>query len=100
METERIQCSIRDSKLFFLKEDCVELFGAKAGKEIFARMENRYNELCGNADFKGSEAIRYHLTMNLYPTMAYYQVLREYGFEQEDALTYVRKKHENTYHLR
>ena len=92
METERIQYSIRDSKLFFLEEDCVKLFEAKAGKEIFARAENRYNELCGNADFKGSEAIRYHLTMNLYPTMAYYQVLREYGFEQEDALTYVRKE--------
>ena len=53
METERIQYSIRDSKLSFLEEDCVKLFGAKAGKEIFARAENRYNELCGNADFKG-----------------------------------------------
>lgn len=70
----------------------MKLFGAKAGKEIFTRTENRYNELCGNADFKDSEAIRYHLTMNLYTTMAYYQVLREYGFEQEDALSYVRKE--------
>ena len=39
METERIQYSIRDSKLFFLEEDCVKLFGAKAGKEIFTTVK-------------------------------------------------------------
>ena len=46
METERIQYSIRDSKLFFLEEDCVELFGAKAGKEIFARTERNIGKRC------------------------------------------------------
>ena len=83
---------LKDTKLFFLEEDCAEQFGVDKGKEFFTRTEKRYDDLCGNADFKGNEAIEKHLTTNLFPTLAYYQALREEGFGQEDALVYVRKE--------
>ena len=67
--------NIRNSKLFFLEEDCIKQFGADKGKIIYNLSARRYEALCENADFQGNTEIEYHLIKNLYPTMAYYQAL-------------------------
>ena len=84
--------NIKDSKLFFLEEDCEKQFGSDKGKTIYSLTARRYEELCEPADFQGNTEIEYHLTMNLYPTMAYYQTLQEYGLSKEEALAFTRRE--------
>jgi len=83
---------IRDTKLFFLEEDCVIQFGKDEGRRIYAQTSARYENLCNSADYKNNDEIRYHLTKNLLPTLAYYQALQEHGFSKKEALSYVRKE--------
>ena len=84
--------NIRNSKLFFLEEDCIKQFGADKGKIIYNLSARRYEALCENADFQGNTEIEYHLIKNLYPTMAYYQALQEYGLSKEETLAFTRKE--------
>ena len=84
--------SLKNTHLSFLEEGCAAQFGADKGQELYAQTQQRYADLCVNADYKGNDAIKTHLTKNLFPTLAYYQTLREQGFAQEEALTYVRKE--------
>jgi len=83
---------LKETKLFFLEEDCIKQFGEDKGEEIFQSTARYYEKLCSQADYRKNTEIEYHLTMNLYPTMAYYQALRKYGFSKEDALTHVRRE--------
>ena len=71
MMEKRYVMNIKNSKMFFLEEDCIKQFGAKTGEEIYRLATRKYEELCEHADFKGNTEIEYHLTMNLYPAMAY-----------------------------
>lgn len=80
------------TKLFFLKNDCLEEFGEQKGNEIYSSAESIYEQLCREADYKNDEAITFHLTMNLFPTMAYYKSLRSMGYNQDSALAYVKKE--------
>lgn len=82
--------NLKDTKLFFLEEDCIRQFNRDRGKAIYRQAEERYEKLTGHADYRGNEAVKTHLTMNLYPAMAYYQALQEEEFSQEDALAFVR----------
>ena len=83
---------IKDTKLFFLEEDCKKQFGEDKGEEIFQSAARHYEKLCYQADFRKNAEIEYHLTMNLYPTMAYYLALQESGSSKEEALSLVRKE--------
>lgn len=82
--------TIRDTQLYFLEADCLEQFGSDQGRHIFSLTEETYERLCQGADDRSSRAIREHLTMNLYPTMAYYRALREVGYPEAEALSLVR----------
>ena len=84
--------NIKDTKLFFLEKDCKKQFGADKGKEIFQSAAKRYEELCRQADFRENTEIEYHLTMNLFPALAYYQALQMYGLSKEEAISLVRKE--------
>lgn len=84
--------TLAETKFFFLKEDCMNLFGDEKGSEIYNLTEALYQNLCSHADYKNNDAIEFHLTMNLYPAMAYYKVLQQMGYNKENALTYVRKE--------
>ena len=88
----RRRVTLNDTKLFFLKEDCINHFGKGKGIKIFSAAEAIYAKLCAAADYKNNKAIRFHLTMNLYPTMAYYKALRQVGYEEAEALVLVRKE--------
>jgi hypothetical protein len=45
-----------------------------------------------DADYKNNKAIEFHMSMNLYPTMAYYKALRNMGYNEDDTLIYIRKE--------
>ena len=81
-----------NTKLFFLKEDIFKEFGKEKGKQIYENTENQYNKFILSADCRKSEAIKYHLTTNLFPTMAYYKALLDSGYDINTALSYVRKE--------
>ena len=83
---------IKDTKLYFLEKDCLKLFGPEEGRSLYSKVNQRYNDLCNHSDFRNNKEIEYHLTMNLYPAMSYYQVLLENGLSKEEALMYVRKE--------
>ncbi len=84
--------SLAETKLFFLKEDCIVLFGNEKGEKIYKLAEKIYEKLCANANYQNSDAIEFHLSMNLYPTMAYYKALRNMGYPEDETLMYVRKE--------
>ncbi len=78
------------TNLPFLREDCIEVFGAEQGGRIFDEALAIYGELVGAADFRGSEAVRYHMTAKLFPAMSYYKALQACGVA--DALRMVRRE--------
>ncbi|MBQ3704724.1 MAG: L-2-amino-thiazoline-4-carboxylic acid hydrolase [Oscillospiraceae bacterium] len=84
--------NLKETKLFFLEEDCINQFGSEKGRKIYSLTAVRFDDLLRKADHHGNGEIEFHLTMNLYPTMAYYQALQKYGLSKEDALSLVRKE--------
>ena len=84
--------NLNDTKLCFLEEDCVNQFGSDKGKAVYSLAAQRFEALLSRADYRGSKEIKFHLTMNLYPTMAYYQTLQQYGLSKGEALSLVRKE--------
>lgn len=68
-----------NTNLPFLKDDCIKIFGEERGGRIFARAVEIYDGLVSAADFRGSEAIKYHMTVKLFPAMSYYKALQSFG---------------------
>lgn len=83
---------IEQTTLPFLQADCIQEFGPQAGKTIFEQTQALYQQLLQNADYRNNAAIQEHLQKKLFPSMAYYKVLRENGMDEAEALTYVRKE--------
>lgn len=81
-----------NTKLFFLKEDILQEFGKEKGEKLYLEVEQNYKDFISSADYRESEAIKYHLTTNLFPTMAYYKTLIENNYDTDTALSYVRKE--------
>ena len=51
---------LKDTKLFFLEEDCKKQFGEDKGEEIFQSAGRHYEKLCCQADFRNNAEIEYH----------------------------------------
>lgn len=83
---------IKKTQLYFLKEDCIKKFGEVKGEKIFLLTEKNYKEFCNKRDYRGSKAIREHMLMNLFPTMAYYKTLREFGYNENEAIKLVKEE--------
>ena len=81
---------MRNTELDFLETDCLARFGEARGKQIYALTEGIYKTLCTKAELQSSAAIKQHMLTNLYPTMAYYKALREFGYDAEAALEFVK----------
>lgn len=81
---------MKNTELDFLEADCLARFGEARGRQIYALTEGIYKTLCGKADHRSSEAIKEHMLTNLYPTMSYYKALREFGYDAEAALAFVK----------
>ena len=84
--------TLKESKFYFLQDDCCEEFGAEAGMERYQKTEQRYQALQDEYQKAQNPAIREHLLRNLFPPLAYYQTLRSDGFSQQAALELVEKK--------
>lgn len=82
---------MKNTRFAFLEERCQATFGGEKGSELFQSTDDIYHELMSNADDRGNEAIRWHITHSIYPVMAYYMALRKAGYEKDQALEYVRK---------
>lgn len=86
--------TLKESKFYFLQDDCCEEFGTEAGMERYQKTEQRYQALQDEYQKAQNPAIREHLLRNLFPPLAYYQTLRSDGFSQQAALELVEKETE------
>ena len=77
-----------NTNLPFLEKDCIETFGEEQGKKVFDKTIEIYRELTGKADYRNNQAIRYHMTVKLFPAMSYYKALQAFGID--DAIEKVR----------
>ena len=79
-----------NTNLPFLEKDCIETFGEEQGKNVFDKTIEIYRELTGKADYRNNQAIRYHMTVKLFPAMSYYKALQAFGID--DAIEKVKKE--------
>ena len=86
--------TLKESKFYFLQDDCCEEFGTEAGMERYQKTEQRYQALQDEHQKEQNPAIREHLLRNLFPPLAYYQTLLSDGFSQQAALEFVEKETE------
>ena len=77
-----------NTNLPFLEKVCIETFGKEQGKKVFDKTIEIYRELTGKADYRNNQAIRYHMTVKLFPAMSYYKALQAFGID--DAIEKVR----------
>lgn len=83
---------LENTKLFFLEEDILKKIGKENGKKICLKVEELYDQYISTIDFQADEAVNNHLITNLFPTMAYYNALRDSGCNINDALSLVREE--------
>ena len=89
--------NFENTNLPFLEADIRNTFDRIVAEKLLNNTIARYSELLREAEketdnFQGNEALRSHYERTLLPTIAYYEVLRENGFDQEEALAYVREE--------
>ena len=73
------------SKYKDLKEVCLGKFGEIKGKAIYEAAEKVFEKLLEEADYRKSEVIKWHMTKNIFPVLAYYKALIEKGYAKEQA---------------
>lgn len=79
-----------NTNLPFLEKDCTEIFGEEQGKMVFGKTLEIYHELTRKADYRNNDAIRFHMTVKLFPAMSYYKALQ--ALEIDDAIEKVRRE--------
>jgi hypothetical protein len=62
------------------------------GDESYKQVVARYRELFSNHERPNNHALQRHLIEGILPGLAYYQILREGGKSQENALRTERRK--------
>jgi hypothetical protein len=75
----------KNTRLAFLQEDCISEFGLETGTKIYTRSCELLTSMLANADYRGNEGIKEHMAANMFPTIAYYLTLQEYGYSKKDA---------------
>ena len=83
--------NLEETTLSFLKKDCKELFGTEEGEALYKRVQAKFVELLAE-NVSDNPILQEHFQRKLLPPLAYYLVLREHGFGEEPALTYVKKE--------
>ena len=79
-----------NTNLPFLEQDCIEFFGEEQGQNVFGKTLEIYRELTRKGDYRNNDAIKYHMTVKLFPAMSYYKALQAFGID--DAIEKVRKE--------
>ena len=65
-----------NTNLPFLEKGCIETFGEEQGQNVFGKTLEIYRELTRKGDYRNNDAIRYHMTVKLFPAMSYYKACR------------------------
>ena len=79
-----------NTNLPFLEKDCIETFGEEQGQNVFGKTLEIYRELTRKGDYRNNDAIKYHMTVKLFPAMSYYKALQ--ALEIDDAIEKVRRE--------
>lgn len=56
-----------NTNLPFLEQDCIEFFGEEQGQNVFGKTLEIYRELTRKGDYRNNDAIKYHMTVKLFP---------------------------------
>ncbi len=83
----------------FLEEDCIRTFGEDTGTNIYSLACERFAAMLKTADYRNNKSIKQHIERNMFPIMAYYMVLREQGYAQEEAYTLALKETQKAAHI-
>lgn len=77
-------------KTFFayFKDYCINKFGSDLGHSIFMNAENKLLTLQNEADYRNSEAIRWHMDKNMLPVISIYQAFKLLMDTPSNALKY------------
>lgn len=74
-----------DTKYKDLKLVCIKKYGEEKGLNIYNKAEELFQEMKNEADYRNSDVIKWHMTKNILPVLAYYMALLEYDFSTDDA---------------
>ena len=78
-----------DTKYKDLESICTEKYGNEDGLYIYNKAEQIFGKIKDEADYRNSDVIKEHMTKNIFPVLAYYMALIDYGFSTEDAYAFV-----------
>lgn len=67
----------------------IDTYGEKEGSRLYAQSGQQLLYLISGADNRGNKSIRLHMTKNILPLVACYQVLQENGIPKEKACALV-----------
>ena len=79
--------SYSDTMFKDLKSVCAQKYGNEKGLSIYNKAEENFQKMKIKADYRNSDMIKWHMTKNIFPVLAYYMSLLEYGFSTENAYT-------------
>lgn len=68
-----------------LKSRCIQKYGNEKGLCIYKKAEENFQTMKIEANYRNSDVIKWHINGNIYPVLAYYMSLLEYGFSKENA---------------
>lgn len=82
----------------FLQADCISEFGQEKGTKIYIEACEKLTFMLENADYRNNEGIKQHITKNMFPAIAYYMTLQNYGYSKEDAYNLTLKETQKVAH--
>lgn len=68
-----------------LEKVCIQKYGQDEGKLIFEEAEKLLKQYLEKADYRNSEAVKWHMMQNIFPILAYYKALLLNGMSKEEA---------------
>ena len=68
-----------------LKSECTKKYGNEKGLYIYVKAKENFQKMLAEADYRNSNIIKWHMAQNIFPILAYYMALLEYGFSTDDA---------------
>lgn len=64
---------------------CTHKYTNEKGQDIYNRAEENFSKMKNEADYRNSDIIKWHMTKFIFPVLAYYMALLEYGLSIENA---------------
>lgn len=68
-----------------LEKICEYKYGMEEGRLIFEEAEKLLKQFIEQADYRKSEMVKWHMTQNIFPMLAYYKALLLNGLSKENA---------------